>query len=440
MRTGSAVLERLRGCPSVTGSPKSFRGYGEVGVSAVQGYSAPCQNMKPLRILVLAAYLPALGAHGGANRMYYNLRILASRHRVTLISFIESEGEREQLRQLEDFGVEAKAVLRRAERTGDLWMPKPREHWEFASRELHALVCQTLAEHPFDVVQAEFLQMAQHVPKELPLLKVLNEQEITYDNLYLNYKQEAGWWRKAQRLYEWLVQLNYEVRVCRQFDRIACMTDEDRTSLSRFVSPERLRTVPIGVDSEYFDPQSIEGHDDDVLRMLFVGNYRHTPNRDAVHFFVKRILPSIHQEVPNAQFWVVGGNAQMLDQKLLQASNSVQVAGYVNDVRSAYGKSAVFVAPILTGTGMRVKLLEALSMGMAVAATPLAAQGFHCEAGDALLVADTPERFVAATVRLLKDLKLRKTLGKNARRMIQEKYDWKVIARQFLDLVEVQNA
>jgi glycosyltransferase involved in cell wall biosynthesis len=89
---------------------------------------------------------------------------------------------------------------------------------------------------------------------------------------------------------------------------------------------------------------------------------------------------------------------------------------------------------------MRVKLLEALSMGMAVAATPLAAQGFHCEAGDALLVADTPERFVAATVRLLKDLKLRKTLGKNARRMIQEKYDWKVIARQFLDLVEVQNA
>jgi glycosyltransferase involved in cell wall biosynthesis len=57
-----------------------------------------------------------------------------------------------------------------------------------------------------------------------------------------------------------------------------------------------------------------------------------------------------------------------------------------------------------------------------------------------LLVADTPERFVAATVRLLKDLKLRKTLGKNARRMIQEKYDWKVIARQFLDLVEVQNA
>jgi glycosyltransferase involved in cell wall biosynthesis len=130
----------------------------------------------------------------------------------------------------------------------------------------------------------------------------------------------------------------------------------------------------------------------------------------------------------------------MLDQTLLQASNGVHVAGYINDVRSSYGKSAVFVAPILTGTGMRVKLLEALSMGMAVAATPLAAQGFHCDGKDALLVADTPERFVAATVRLLKDLKLRKTLGKNARRMIQEKYDWKVIAHQFLDLVDVNHA
>jgi glycosyltransferase involved in cell wall biosynthesis len=396
--------------------------------------------MKPLRILVLAAYPPALGVHGGANRMYYNLKILASRHRVTLISFIEREEEREQVRRLEDLGVEAKAVLRRAEPTSDLWMPKPREHWEFASRELQALVRQTLEANPFDVVQAEFLQMAQHVPKEFHLLKVLNEQEITYDNLYIAYRHQTSWWRKAQRLYDWLVQLNYEVRACRQFDRIACMTDEDRTSLSRFVSPARLRTVPIGVDSAYFDPQSIGGEDSEGLRMLFLGNYRHPPNRDAVHFFVNHILPAVHLEVPDAQFWVVGGNAEMLDQRLLQASDGVHVAGYVNDVRSCYVKSAVFVAPILTGTGMRVKLLEALSMGMAVAATPLAAQGFDCDGRDALLVADTPERFAAATVRLLKDLKLRETLGKNARRMIQEKYDWKVIAPQFLELVETQHA
>jgi glycosyltransferase involved in cell wall biosynthesis len=396
--------------------------------------------MKPLRILVLAAYPPALGVHGGANRMYYNLKILASRHRVTLISFIEREGEREQVCRLEDLGVEAKAVLRRAEPTNDLWMPKPREHWEFASRELQALVRQTLEENPFDVVQAEFLQMAQHVPKEFHLLRVLNEQEITYDNCYVAYRQETGWWRKARRFYDWLVQLNYEVRACRQFDRIACMTDEDRTSLSRFVSPARLRTVPIGVDSAYFDPESIEGQNSDGLRMLFVGNYRHTPNRDAVYLFVNRILPGIRQEVPGAELWVVGGNAEMLDQTLLKASNGVHVAGYLNDVRSCYRSSAVFVAPILTGTGMRVKLLEALSMGMAVAATPLAAQGFDCEGKGALLVADTPERFVAATVRLLKDLKLRKTLGENARRMIQEKYDWKVIAPQFLDLVETQHA
>jgi hypothetical protein len=283
--------------------------------------------MKPLRILVLAAYPPALGVHGGANRMYYNLKILASRHRVTLISFIEREEEREQVRRLEDLGVEAKAVLRRAEPTSDLWMPKPREHWEFASRELQALVRQTLEANPFDVVQAEFLQMAQHVPKEFHLLKVLNEQEITYDNLYIAYRHETSWWRKAQRLYDWLVQLNYEVRACRQFDRIACMTDEDRTSLSRFVSPARLRTVPIGVDSAYFDPQSIGGEDSDGLRMLFLGNYRHPPNRDAVHFFVNHILPAVHLEVPDAQFWVVGGNAEMLDQRLLQASDGVHVAG-----------------------------------------------------------------------------------------------------------------
>src|SRR5262245_16051592 len=119
--------------------------------------------MPALNILVLTAHPPILGASGGGARMYFNLKILASKHNVSLISFVEQDAERQCLDSLGSLGVEVKTVLRRAEPPRHLWTPKPREYDEFASPEFAAQVRQTLAAKPFDVVQAEFFQMAQHV-------------------------------------------------------------------------------------------------------------------------------------------------------------------------------------------------------------------------------------------------------------------------------------
>ncbi len=398
-------------------------------------FTCPHSSMPALDILVLTAHPPILGASGGAARMYHNLKILASRHHVSLISFVEQDAERHCLGDLVAMGVEVKTVLRRAEPARHLWMPKPREVDEFASKEFRALVQQTLSNKQFNVVQAEFFQMAQHVPSELPALRVLTEHEIIFSNYRSAFEAETRFWRKCGKYYDWLVQLNYEARVCRSFHRIACMTDEDRTILSRFVDPSRLRTVPIGVDSTYFDPAEVPA-EESSRRMLFVGNYRHPPNGDAVHFFVRDVLPLVRREVPDAEFCIAGSNTQLLNQKVVAEADGVRVVGYVPDIRSCYRSAALFVAPILTGTGMRVKLLEALSMGMAVVATPLAAQGFQSTHGPTMLTAETAEAFAEQTVTLLRNPDLRSNLGAKARRMIQERYDWNVIGRQFLDLVE----
>lgn len=391
--------------------------------------------MPALNILVLTAHPPILGASGGAARMYYNLRILASRHHVTLISFVEQEAEQPRLADLASLGIEVKTVLRRAEPARHLWMPKPHEYDEFASAEFRARVQQTLDTRSFDVIQAEFFQMAQHVPLDRPVLRILTEHEIIFSNCRSAFEAETNWWRKWVKGYDWLVQLNYEARGCRNFHRIACMTEEDRMILSRFVSPARLRAVPIGVDSSYFDPQQVAA-EQSAQRMLFVGNYRHPPNGDAVHFFVREVLPRVRQEVPDAEFCIAGSNVSLLDQRIAANVDGVRVIGYVPDIRQCYRSAAVFVAPIFTGTGMRVKLLEALSMGMAVVATPLAAQGFRAKHGQAMLTAQDAQAFAEKAVELLRNPELRSSLGTNARRMIQEQYDWNVIARQFLDLVE----
>jgi glycosyltransferase involved in cell wall biosynthesis len=388
-----------------------------------------------LNILFLTAHLPVLGLHGGGMRMFYNLKALSQKHRVTLISFIESESENENLPQLENLGVEVKTVLRSPCPSNHWLVPKPIEHDEYHSLQMSGLVKETLSERHFDVIQAEFLQMGQHVPRHLPLLKILTEHEVQFANFFASYKAERHLTWKAKKFYDWMVQLNYEVKTCRDFDRVICMTDEDLALLHEFVPSSRLRKIPIGVDSDYFSPSVSSTKILNSHRLLFVGNYRHSPNRDTVHHFVEEILPLIQGVIPDVEFCVVGANVDLLDRQTLARTNKVNVVGYVKDIRSCYLGAAVFVAPIRSGNGMRVKLLEALSMGMAVVATPLAAYGFSTKDEEHLLLASTPEKFADQTIRLLQDPALRIRLGANARSVIQKHYDWKVIEPQFLELV-----
>ena len=396
--------------------------------------------MSSLNILVLTAHLPVLGLHGGGIRMFYNLKALSQKHKVSLISFIENENEKEGVSQLEDFGISVKTLLRRPFKAHHLFIPKPREHDEYHSQEMARLVQETLSRKAFDVIQAEFIQMGQHVPASLSLLKVLTEHEIQFANSYAAFKAETRPLWKVKKFYDWMVQLNYEVDICRRFDRVVCMTDQDKAVLSEFVSTSRLRTIPIGVDSDYFRPDVRTLANFGTPRLLFVGNYRHTPNREAVYQCAKEILPRIQKVLPQAEFYVVGANTQLLDRQTLIETDGIKVVGYVEDIRACYCEAQVFVAPIQSGNGMRVKLLEAFSMGMAVVASPLANSGFCTKDQEHLLLAHDADEFAAQTLRLFKDPLLCSRLGTNARGAIKAHYDWKVIETQFLELVESRHA
>jgi glycosyltransferase involved in cell wall biosynthesis len=372
--------------------------------------------------------------------MFHNLKALSQKHKVSLISFIETENEREGVPHLENLGIHVKTVLRRPSKARHVFIPKPREHDEYYSQEIALSVQETLARERFDVIQAEFIQMGQHVPRSLPLLKILTEHEIQFVNSHGALKAETRPLWKAKKSYDWMVQLNYEVKMCRRFDWVVCMTDQDRDVLSQFVSPTSLRTIPIGVDSEYFQPHVRPLGVSAAPRLLFVGNYRHTPNREAVYHFAREILPRIHQVLPQAEFCIVGANAHFLDRQALPETARIQIVGYVKDIRTSYREAQVFVAPIRSGNGMRVKLLEALSMGMAVVASPLASSGFCANDEEYLLLANNPDEFAAQTLHLLGDPLLRHRVGTNARRVIEAHYDWKVIETEFLKLVESRHA
>ena len=396
--------------------------------------------MSKLNILVLTAYPPALGMHGGAMRMYYNIQFLARKHKVTVISFIEHEQDTDHLKSLTLLGVKVRAIPRIPSEFQNLGVPKPVEHFEFASQEMSLAVKEVLNKQAVDVIQAEYLQMAQHVPRSATQLKILTQHEIGYVNAADILKKENRPWGKIRKIYNWMVQFNYEINCCRYFDVIVCMTNEDFQRLAEFIPPSKLKTINIGVDSEFFDASSKPVSSYQGNKVLFVGNYRHKPNRESVYYFIKSVLPNIQESIPDVEFWIVGGNAEMLDSTILNSNPRVHVKGYVEDVRPFYRDCTIFVAPIVSGNGMRVKLLEAFSMGMPVVASPLAVHGFSVKADEELIIASSQKEFSLKIVDLLKNKKQCIDLGLKARKLICKSYDWSAISQQFLDLVEGRHA
>jgi glycosyltransferase involved in cell wall biosynthesis len=198
--------------------------------------------------------------------------------------------------------------------------------------------------------------------------------------------------------------------------------------LRSYARRANIRAIPIGIDADYFQP--LQGPSADCpIQFVFVGNFRHTPNVQAAQFLLEEIAPHF----PALQMVIAGSYAP----EALQKKSHAIFTGYVADTRDLFhGPNTIFIAPLFSGTGQRVKLLEAFAMGAAVITTSLGAAGFPIEDGQQAIIADSPEQFRTAVAALATSPELRFGLGRKARQMILDLFTWDSISRQFVDLVD----
>jgi len=379
-----------------------------------------------VNILFLTAYAPVLHVHGGGVRMFHNIRILAAHHSVRVISFIENEAEREMLRNLEDVCESVTAVRR---------IPDFRPHWlsvkPFMAREFSTLEMYRAVENEFDrkrvdALQCEYLQMAQfHRPK---VLTILTLHEMLSANAYESFLRTSDPAEKFKLFYRWMQMLRYETSMSRRFDHVVTMTKQDADYLRSYEPALDIRAIPIGIDPEEFSPQPEEGSD--PLEVTFVGNFRHSPNIEAAEFLIDLLAP----EFPTVQFTIPGSHVP--DSFRTRAGPNVAFPGYIPDTRVLYRRpNTIIVTPLFSGTGQRVKLLEAFSMACPVITTSIGALGFPVRDGVEALIANDRDEFVGALRKLVCSADLRAQLGQNARRMILRDFSWAKIGTQLLELV-----
>jgi len=293
------------------------------------------------------------------------------------------------------------------------------------------VVDRMLSARAYDVVNVEFPFLATgslaKAPAGAPLPRlVLDEHNIEFDLARQQARTESGVARRVYNAVDWRKIRREETRVWRGFDGVAFCSAADESRARAIVPSLRSAVVPNAVDVEYFKPRPGDPTPDGRT-IVFFGALDYFPNQDGVLYFLRDVLPSIEQSVPQARLKIVGQNPTA---KILAEGHArIEIAGKVDDVRPHLASAALSIAPLRIGGGTRFKILEAMAMGKPVISTSLGAEGIEAEHGRHLLLADDATSFATAVARVLRDPALGRLLGSEGRKLVEERYSWDWSAR-----------
>lgn len=209
------------------------------------------------------------------------------------------------------------------------------------------------------------------------------------------------------------------------YDRTVVIAEPDKAALLSLQPRLNIAVIPNGIDLERFQLQTSERA---PHTLLFVGNYDYLPNQDAAKLLARRILPAVRRQIPQARLQLVGSSPP--DWMRALANDDIEVSGHVADVKPYLAQGTVFVCPLRIGAGLKNKVLEALSMGIPVAATPLSVDGIHVKHGESAWIAAV-DKMAAGVVRLLRDKRLRHRLSVHGRALIEAEYSWARTASRY---------
>jgi len=308
------------------------------------------------------------------------------------------------------------------------WLsPYPVDLWKWCVPGVRDQVSRLMAGNSVDLCIADFLCAVANVPLGGAVPVVLFEHNVEHLIWRRLSELERKPWRRMLLEIEWRKLRRREAKACARSDLTIAVSEQDRHRLASLAPGARVSPIPTGVDTSYFVP---DGTAQRPARLVFTGSMDWHPNEDGVLYFIDAILPGIRSEVPEASFAVVGRNPS---DRLRAACgrHGVLITGTVDDVRPFVREAAVYVVPLRAGGGTRLKIFEALSLGKAVVSTKVGAEGLALVSGRDAVIADGPADFAHAVVSLLRDPQRREALGTAGRRLVEDRYTWTHVAREF---------
>jgi polysaccharide biosynthesis protein PslH len=386
-----------------------------------------------MRILFLSQLLPFPLDAGPKIRAYYVLRYLAEAgHNVKLVCFTRPGDNDHAIDQLLKICVSVETI------------PLVRSRFKDITHGLHSLfsttpflilrdqlpsmrqkLAQITADCSFDAMHADQLWMSPYIMDHAgPTPKVLDQ----HNAVFMIPRRMAE--HQRNRLTKLLLRNEsqkleaFERYACDLCDRVVWVTDEDRKAVDSATGrcSSHDSVIPIATDPSTNLPlrRSLP------FRVTFVGGLHWPPNLEGVSWFVDKVWPKVSQAEPSAVLTLIGKGApgKIFQEK---CGSRIEVTGYVTHLVKYLCETAVFIVPLRSGAGMRVKILDAWCWGLPVVSTSMGAEGIATSPGDNLLIADDEEAFADCLLRVMQNGQLARQLSDNGRSTVSMLYDWRKV-------------
>lgn len=384
-----------------------------------------------MKILYLLPYNPVPPVFGGAIRIYHILNSLAQSHEVTVAGF----GDQQDSSKLtSEFPLQSNDIHLVDRPDGKLHVVKSfiqslvsgQSHWhcQAKSPQLQEMLDKLISKNEFDVIHSEFPVLADY-ELDTNAIKVLDSHNVEYDNFR---RMAEGSVNPFRKFYYWLESRKFyreEIKVASDQDAVLVTSRRDAVLLDADVPQIPKYIIPNGVDLKYFEPES---KSPEPYSMVFVGMMKYLPNEDAMMFFLDEVLPRVIEEIPEAKIYIVGSNPG--DALLSRQNKHIEVTGFVDDVRPFINRASVYVVPLRMGGGTRLKILEAMAMEKPIVTTSIGCEGLGLQDKETAMIDDKAEDFAESVIELLRNRELASRLTIKAKKLVREKFSWKVVGSQ----------
>ena len=376
---------------------------------------------------MISSYLPFPLRSGGEIRLFNLMKSISREHEITLICEKRDHQTKEDIDEVKKICKKVITISRKKQwsvknilKTG--FSSDPFLIVGHTSEEFKLAIKDELVRENYDLIHVETFYVYQNLPKvSVPV--VLVEHNVEY-LVYQKYASLANPILKPLFLLDVAKLKRKEKEAWKNVTKLVAVSSTERKLMGRADTDY----VPNGVDTQSFNFRSFQEIPDEK-RILYIGDFKWIQNKDALEYILRDIWPKVSKRI-NAKLWIVGRNIPESIKALAQDENIILDENNKDETPKIFNKSYILLAPFRVAGGTSYKILEAMASGVAVVTTSLGTEGLEAKNNVHVLSSENALDLSNQVIELLTDHSLYKKLTINARKFVEEKYDWKIISKK----------
>lgn len=389
-------------------------------------------SKKPVLAVILSRF-PFPLEKGDKLRAYYQIKDLSKHFDIELICISDQKVSLENQSQLSDYCKNIHVFQLR--KLGIVWSlftglfsKKPFQVHYFYQRWIHQKINQIILEEKPEHIYCQLIRASEYVKNHHQCQKTLDYMDALSKGMERRKRSAFGLKKELMKI-ESKRLTAYERSIFDYFEFQTIISEQDR----QFILHPKQKSIQIisnGVDERFFEIQSKKKNFD----LVFTGNMSYPPNIEAALYIKQEIIPLLERKIPQIQCLISGTNPTHALKK--QDSSNFKVSGWVEDIRDSYAQAKIFIAPMMIGTGLQNKLLEAMAMGLPCITTTLANNALKATPNEQILIADNQEAFVNQIIRLMNDAEFYKQIAEKGQRFVKTNYQWSAINNRLIEIIQ----